>query len=367
MSEAIHTENPAIRGLPANVTFHDLIRRNKRRSALLMLGMGLLVVIVGMAATVMVAFYVGAARDEVNLLQSLILGGIAATLVAVLAGTWSFYGGSTAILKLAGATEIARKDDPQLYNVVEELAIAAGIPPPKVYLIDDTALNAFATGRDPQHAAVAITKGLRAQLSRDELAGVMAHEFSHIRFYDIRFAMLMATMVGLIVFASDAALQMMRIHFWHGGGRRSSRRSSSDNKGAAILMIVVFIIALILMIIAPTLAMMIRMAVSREREYLADAGAVELTRYPQGLMDALEKLGACREPLEVANRATSHLYIVNPMKSALKGQGHELSSAFLTHPPLHDRIARLAALMGQPAPPPPKSRPAPVEKSHGRA
>ena len=133
---------------------------------------------------------------------------------------------------------------------------------------------------------------------------------------------------------------MMRIHFWSGGGRRSSRRGGGDNKGAGMIMIVVFAIALILMIIAPTLAMLIRMAVSREREYLADAGAVELTRYPQGLISALGKLGACREPLEVASRATSHLYIVNPLRNALKDKGHELNSVLRTHPPLHDRIAR---------------------------
>lgn len=349
MSDAIHTDNPAIRGLPASVTFPDLIRRNKRRSTLLMLGMGLLVVLVGMAVTVIIGFYTGAARDQVNLVQSLILGGIASIVVASLAGVWSFYAGSNAILSLSGAREIAKKDDPQLYNVVEELAIAAGIPPPKIYLIDDTALNAFATGRDPEHAAVAITKGLRDQLSRDELAGVMAHEFSHIRFFDIRFAMLMATMVGLIVFASDAVLQMMRIQFWSGGGRRSSRRSNNENGGAAVIMIIIFVVSLILMIIAPTLAMLIRMSVSREREYLADAGAVELTRYPQGLISALQKLGACREPLEVANRATSHLYIVNPLKNALTGGGHNLDSMFRTHPPLRDRIARLSALIAAPA------------------
>jgi len=353
MSLVIHTDNPAIRGLPASVTFPDLIRRNKRRSTLLMLGMGLLVVLVGMAITIILGFYTGAARDEVNLVQSLVLGGIASVIVASLAGVWSFYGSSNAILSISGAREIAKQDDPQLYNVVEELAIAAGIPPPKVYLIDDTALNAFATGRDPEHAAVAITKGLRAQLSRDELAGVMAHEFSHIRFYDIRFAMLMATMVGLIVFASDAALQMMRIHFWSGGGRRASRRGGGDNKGAAIIMLILFVVSLILMIIAPTLAMLIRMSVSREREYLADAGAVELTRYPQGLISALQKLGACREPLEVANRATSHLYIVNPLKNALKGDGHQIDSVFRTHPPLADRIARLSALIAAPSEPEP--------------
>lgn len=349
MSDVIHTDNPAIHGLPANVTFPDLIRRNKRRSALLMLGMGLLVILVGMAVTVILGVYTGAARDEVNLVQSLVLGGAASIIVAAVAGVWSFYGGSSAILALSGAKEIEKKDDPQLYNVVEELAIAAGIPPPKIYLIDDTALNAFATGRDPEHAAVAITRGLRDQLSRDELAGVMAHEFSHIRFYDIRFAMLMATMVGLIVFASDAVLQMMRIHFWYGGGRRSSRRSSDrENGGAAVIMLIVFVISIILMIIAPVLAMLIRMAVSREREYLADAGAVELTRYPQGLISALQKLGACREPLEVANRATSHLYIVNPLRNALKNDGHQLDSVFRTHPPLQDRIARLTALISAP-------------------
>ncbi len=356
MSDVIHNDNPAIRGLPANVTFPDLIRRNKRRSALLMLGMGLLVVLVGMAITIILGFYTGAARDQVNLVQSLVLGAIASVIVASLASVWSFYGGSNAILAISGAKEIERNDDPQLYNVVEELAIAAGIPPPKVYLIDDTALNAFATGRDPAHAAVAITKGLRAQLTRDELAGVMAHEFSHIRFYDIRFAMLMATMVGLIVFASDAVLQMMRLHFWSGAGRRSSRRSNNENGGAAVIMIIIFVVSLVLMIIAPTLAMLIRMAVSREREYLADAGAVELTRYPQGLVSALQKLGACREPLEVANRATSHLYIVNPLKSALKNDGHQVDSIFRTHPPLADRIARLNALMAAPSEPDPSSR-----------
>jgi heat shock protein HtpX len=251
-------------------------------------------------------------------------------------------------LRLSGAVEIQKRDDPQLFNVVEELSIAAGLPVPRVFLIDDTALNAFATGRDPEHAAVAITKGLREQLSRDELAGVMAHELSHIRFYDVRLSMLMATMVGLIVFASDAALRFMRMHFWYGGGgsRRSSRSSRDGGGGAqAILGIIVLVLMLVFMIIAPTLAMLIRFSISREREFLADAGAVELTRYPQGLISALSKLGGCKEPLEVANRATSHMYIVNPLRNALKREGHEMNSAFRTHPPLHDRIARLEALI----------------------
>jgi heat shock protein HtpX len=277
------------------------------------------------------------------LLPSIALGALAAAVVAGIASAWSFYGGSSAILAISGAKEIPREADPQLHNVVEELAIAAGMPKPRVFVINDTALNAFATGRDPKHAAVAITLGLRQQLTRDELAGVMAHELSHIRHYDIRFAMLMATMVGLIVFACDAFWRVLRVSMFTGGGRRGG--GGKKDGGAAIVMIVILAIAMILAIIAPMLAMLIRFAVSRQREYLADAGAVELTRYPQGMISALEKLGACREPLEVANRATSHLYIVNPLKNAMKGEGHELNSVFATHPPLHDRIARLQALI----------------------
>ncbi len=341
MPGAIHTELPAKRAYPANVTFHDLIRANKRKSAMLMVGMGLLLVVLGAAVGALVGAYGGGAD---SLIPSLIMGAIAFAVVAVIASTWSYYGGSNAILKMSGAREIQHRDDPQLFNVVEELAIAAGTPRPKVFLIDDNAMNAFATGRDPEHGAVAITTGLRQRLSRDELAGVMAHEISHIRHYDIRFAMLMATMVGLIVFASDAMLRMM----WYGSmGRRGGMRmgSSRGGKGGGAAIAIIAIIALLFAIIAPTLAMLIRFAVSRQREYLADAGAVELTRYPQGMIGALEKLGACREPLKGANRATAHLYIVNPLRSAMKGQGHELNSAFRTHPPLHDRIERLRALI----------------------
>jgi heat shock protein HtpX len=213
---------------------------------------------------------------------------------------------------------------------------------PRVYLIDDPAPNAFATGRDPEHGAVAITTGLRQQLSRDELAGVMAHEISHIRHYDIRFAMLMATMVGLIVFACDAFWRVMWYGRWHGTGSRSMR---GGDKGSGAAIAIVMVVAIVLAIIAPSLAMLIRLAVSRQREYLADAGAVELTRYPQGLIGALEKLGASKQPLKAANRATAHLYIVNPLRNARKGKGHNLSSAFRTHPPLNERIARLRALI----------------------
>jgi heat shock protein HtpX len=339
----IHREQQLARAaLPANVTFNDLIRSNKRKSALLMIGMSMLLVLIGGVFTAAIMAY-GGATDFETLIPSIVLGCVAAAIVAGIASAWSFYGGSNAILKISGAREIERDVDPQLHNVVEELAIAAGIPKPRVFVIPDTALNAFATGRDPAHAAVAITLGLRQQLSRDELAGVMAHEISHIRHYDIRFAMLMATMVGLIVFACDAFWRVVRVSMLTGGGRRGG--GGKKDGGAGVIILVIVILAAILAIIAPMLAMLIRFAVSRQREFLADAGAVELTRYPQGLIGALEKLGGCREPLEVANRATSHMYIVNPLKSAMKGEGHELNSMFATHPPLHDRIARLQALI----------------------
>ncbi len=336
-SSVIHSERERPRALPPNVTFLDLIRRNKRKSVVLMIGMGLLAVALGAGLAVAFAAWGGGGAEA--LLPSLLLGGGVAAVVAVVASLWSFHGGSDAILRMSGATPIEKKDDPQLFNVVEELAIAAGVPMPRVYLIHDEAINAFATGRDPEHGAVAITTGLRARLTRDELAGVMAHELSHIRNYDIRFAMLMATMVGLIVFACDAFWRVLFYGRLAGGSRRGG-----GGKGNAAMLIVV-VVAVILAIIAPMLAMLIRFAVSRQREYLADAGAVELTRYPAGLISALEKLGASKTPLKGANRATAHMFIVNPLRNAMRGKGHEVSSAFRTHPPLHDRIDRLRALM----------------------
>jgi heat shock protein HtpX len=343
--EVIHRDHAPIRAYPANVTYADLIRSNKRKSAVLMITMCALLIALGAAFAAALTVYAGGG-DLPNLWPSVLLGAVAAAFVGALGAMWSFYGGAGAILAISGAREIPRDADPQLHNVVEELAIAAGIPKPRVFLINDTALNAFATGRDPQHAAVAITVGLRQQLTRDELAGVIAHEISHVRHYDIRFAMLMATMVGLIVLACDAFWRILRYSMWSGGGRSGRRSGGGGGKQSGNpALLVILVVAVILAIIAPILASVIRFAISRQREYLADAGAVELTRYPQGLIGALEKLGACKEPLEVANRATAHLYIVNPLKSAMQGQGHELSSVFLTHPPLHDRINRLRALI----------------------
>ena len=213
------------------------------------------------------------------------------------------------------------------------LAHAGGLPLPRLYLIDDTAMNAFATGRDPAHASVAITTGLRAQLTRDQLQGVIAHELSHVRHYDIRYAMLVAVMVGVLVMLCDVFLRSM----WFGGGRSRSR---SRDKGSNPLQIVLIVVAILLAIIAPILARIIQMSISRQREYLADAGAVELTRNPDGLAGALARLSGDQEVLEVANRATASLYIVHPIKKFEA----RASSMLSTHPPIKDRIARLASL-----------------------
>lgn len=352
-SGVVHTELPRPKALPANVTFDYLIRRNKRRSVLLIICMMLIAVVLGATIGALLGAFampdydgrhdVGRENIWAGLGVSALLGAGVALLIGGFGSLWSYFGGSNAILRMSGARPIEKKDDPQLFNVVEELSIAAGTPMPKVYMIDDDSLNAFATGRDPDHAAVAITRGLRKQLTRDELAGVMAHEIAHIRNYDVRLMMLMATMVGLIVLAADGFRRMMFYGAMTGGGRRGGGRGGGGGGGAIV--IVLLVITIILSIIAPILAMMIKFAVSRQREYLADASAVELTRYPQGLIGALEKLGGCRQTLTGANRATAHMYIVNPLKEAMKGQGHNLSSTFRTHPPLKDRIARLQALL----------------------
>lgn len=333
----VHLEREPIRAYPPHVTFRNLIAENRRKSAILVTLVIAIGGVVGAAAGALVGGGAGGSHQE--LLGAAAVGTVAFVVVAGIASIWSWNSGSSAILSMAGARPIEKKDDPQLFNVVEELAIAGGMPLPAVYLIDDPSLNAFATGRDPAHAAVAITTGLRQSLSRDELAGVMAHELAHVRHYDIRLMMLMATLVGLIVFASDLVRRMMFVRGVRGGGRSSGGRGG--NPAAAIAMIVGFVIILL----APVAAMIIRFAISRQREYLADAGAVELTRYPQGLIGALEKLGACRVPLTRRNDAIAPLFIVNPAKDAVALGRQSASSVFSTHPPLAERIERLRALL----------------------
>lgn len=336
MDQPSPTISPAASAYPSDVTFHDLIAHNKRNTIWLVAAMSvLLVAVITVLASIGMIYGMRAITW-----QGLTLAITAGIVTAVVASTWSYFAGGKTLLRISGATQLAKADDPQLFNVVEELAIAAGLPVPEIYVIDSPALNAFATGRDPQHAAVAITQGLRDQLTRDELQGVMAHEMAHVRHLDIRLTMMIATLVGLIVLACDAFFRIAFHAGRHGGGSRSS---SSSKKGAGVGVIVLIAIALLLAIVAPLLARMIQFAVSRQREYLADAGAVELTRNPAGLIGALRKLAGDHQPLAQANRATAHMYIVNPILNA-KGK-QELNSVFSTHPPMHERIARLEALM----------------------
>jgi heat shock protein HtpX len=313
----------------ATATYHDLIARNRRNSVLLVAAF---IVLVGVTVGVLSVAALGAPPEGA-------LGtGAIAIVAAGLIAAWSYYGGGSAILSMSGAREVAKDDDPQLFNVVEEMAIAAGVPAPRVYLINDTALNAFATGRDPEHAAVAITHGLRDRLSRDELQAVIAHEVSHVRHFDIRLMMLLATLVGTIVLITDFFWRTMRVRAWTGGGRRGGSRDGGA--GAAL-----FLVAIVFSIVAPLFARIIQMAASREREYLADAGAVELTRNPGAMISALQKLESDTEVLEAANRATAHLYIVQPIKKLEK----RAKGMFATHPSLESRIERLRTLVPGPA------------------
>ena len=308
----------------AATTFFAQASANRRNSFLLAL---FVVVILGL-----LGFFVGYAISGEP------AGGVAATGAAVLLGALiavgTYFQGDKLVLAASGARQVDAQSAPQLMNVVQELAIAANVPMPNVYLIDDTAPNAFATGRDPEHASVAITTGLLEKLDREELQGVIGHELSHVRNLDIRFALIVGVMVGAIAILADFFL---RFTFW-GGGRRGRDR---DGGGGAQAIIV--FIAIALAILAPIIARFIQLAVSRQREYLADASAVELTRNPYGLERALAKISGDTEVLEVANRGTQHMYFTNPIKKFEERS----SNLFSTHPAIVDRINRLRELTGE--------------------
>jgi heat shock protein HtpX len=257
-----------------------------------------------------------------------------ALLFGSLAAVGSYFGGDSLVLSVSGAKEVDETSAPQLLNVVREMAIAANIPMPKVYVIDDTAPNAFATGRDPKHASVAITTGLLEKLDREELQGVMGHELSHVRNFDIRFATIVGVLVGSIALMADFFL---RFTFW-GGGRRSNNRDS----GGGGLQAIMFVVAIVLSILAPIAARLVQLAVNRQREYLADASSIQITRNPYGLERALAKISTDTEVLEVANRATQHMYFTNPIKKFEERS----SGLFSTHPATLDRINRLRELTG---------------------
>lgn len=252
----------------------------------------------------------------------------------------SYFFGDKMVLSLSGARKADKKTDFMYFTVTENLCMAAGTAMPALYVIDDSAMNAFATGRDPAHASVAATTGLIARLDRTELEGVIAHELSHIKNYDTRLMMIVSLLVGFVALLAD---WFLRMSFF------GSRKKDSDRDGGQIGMIF-FVAGCILALLSPVIAQLIQLALSRNREFLADASAVGITKYPEGLARALEKLGKDRESLEVANKATAHLYIHSPFHSdsttKLLGQNTTawFSGLFSTHPPIADRIKRLRSM-----------------------
>jgi heat shock protein HtpX len=311
----------------ATQSFYDEIAANKRNSLLMT---AFVVILLGLLGFAIGYVIVGSAA-----------GGVAVTTLALIVGAISgiatYYSGDKLVLAVSGAKQVDESSAPQLMNVVHELTLAANLPMPAVYTIDDTAPNAFATGRDPAHASVAITTGLLEKLDREELQGVIAHELSHVRNFDIRFSLVVGVMVGAIAILADFFL---RFTFWGGlGGRRSSRDSGGNG-----LAVVIFVVAIVLAILAPVISRFIQLAINRQREYLADASSVDLTRNPYGIERALAKIATDQEVLEVANRGTQHMYFTNPIKK------FEARSSGLmdTHPPILDRINRLRQLTGDP-------------------
>ncbi len=299
-------------------TFRDRIGVNRRNSVFLILVFLVFVLVLG--------YVIGYAwiGDPVGALFGLAI----AFALGTISGLVSYYAGDKMVLAASRAREITHEDAPRLFNVVEEMAIAGGLPMPKVYIIEDTAPNAFATGRDPEHASVAVTSGLLKKLNRDELQGVIAHEMSHVGNFDIRYAMLVGMLVGTTVLISDFFLRGL----WFGAGRR--------REGGGQAQIIMIIVAVVLAVLAPIFARLLQLSISRQREYLADATAVKFTRNPKGLADALQKISGDREVLEAANRATAHLYIVNPIKRFEK----RAKGLFSTHPPIEERIQILRSM-----------------------
>jgi len=300
---------------PARLSIYEAASANRWRT--------LLLIVVFVALVAVLAYFVGEYFAPG--------GGIAALPFALaLSGgsaLVSYFAGDKLILAQSQARELGPDEDLKLRDIVESLALGLGIPTPKIYVIEDSAPNAFATGRDPQHASIAVTRGLLDKLDRTELEGVIAHELSHVGNRDIRVMVLVVVLVGTVALLADWTWRSM---FW-GRGRDRDRGGGSA---------IIAVIAIALAVLTPIIATLIQLAVSRQREYLADASGALLTRYPPGLASALRKIAADTEPLEVANKATAALYIANPLKDAPAFFDH----LFDTHPPIEERIKRLEAM-----------------------
>ncbi len=314
-------------GRPLATTFYREIDRNRRRSWVLVVAVAIVLGVFGGV----IGFATGIDW----------FGVVLAVAIAAVMTVGSYFGGDALVMATSAAREVDTSQPAekyrQLVNVVEEMRRAGGLPRPRVWVIDDSAPNAFATGRDAQHASIAVTTGLLDKLDREQLQGVIGHEMSHIGNLDIRFTLLVGVLVGSIALLAD---WFLRFTFWGGGRRGGSGNDRGGGGGGAVLL---FVLALVLAVLAPLIARIIQAAVSRSRESLADASAVELTRNPVALARALRTIADDREVLEVANRATQHLYIVNPIKSFEE----RAKSLWDTHPPIGERIRALEAMGAQ--------------------
>ncbi len=296
--------------------FFDEIRSNKRKSWVLVT---VFIFILGLLGAVFGSVWFGADR------QGALIGASYAFVFACVYVLIGMKTGDRLILQMTGARPVTKKEFPYLFHTIEGLALAAGVPTPKAFVIDDSARNAFATGMSPERASITVTTGLLKSLNRQELEGVLAHEMSHIKNYDVRFMMLVTLLIGALTLISDFIL---RSFLW-GGGRREERGN---------LTLALILLGLLLAVLSPLIGQLIRLAISRKREFLADANAVALTRYPPGLANALEKIKADPDPLvDKANKATAHLFISTPFRK----QTGLLARLFSTHPPIEERIQRL--------------------------
>jgi heat shock protein HtpX len=299
------------------VLSYDRIAANKRTTYLLMT---LFFLVVAGAAT------------AVGVVLGLPLGFSPVIIVLVLLFVaFSYFSSDSVALGVSGARPVSREQETELHRLVENLCIGSGLPMPKVYLIEDGSMNAFATGRDPEHASIAVTRGLMNKLERRELEGVLAHELSHIGNRDTMIMTVVVVLIGVLALLADLGLRLT----WYGAGSRNAYRGK-NSKGAGIILVV----ALIFVILSPIIARLIAFAVSRQREYLADASGALLTRFPEGLASALEKIRGDTDPLDQATKATEHLYFVNPLAE----HASAINSLFSTHPPIDDRIKLLRAM-----------------------
>ncbi|MGZ6254240.1 MAG: M48 family metallopeptidase [Candidatus Binataceae bacterium] len=328
----------------AHTDFWELERRNRRETALL--------VVVFIALFTALGFGLDFRFGDLAIVEGSLTGFPMLTLIALGFGIFqsllSYYGGTALVLASVQAREL-EPDTPQhqmVLDVVHEMALAARMPVPKAYLMNDPSPNAFATGRDPNHSVVCVTQGLIDTMDREEVRGVLGHEMAHVRDYDIRTMMMIAVLVAGIAMLADFVYRSMWYTGGVGGGeRRSSRRDNDNNSGNAGALI--GILVLVLAVLAPFFAQLLAMAVSREREYLADAASVEFTRNPRALLRALERIAETESPLRNASRGTAHMFIVNPLQGARDDNEGFLANLFSTHPPLGRRIERLRALLNE--------------------